>query len=293
MFHPISSSASHQKAVPSASKKGAILPRQNVAHKGFVLFSFLICLFFLYFSVTHSAAAIAAGKRGLSVCAGVVIPSLFPFFVFSSLAVRCGLISSAGRAIAPVGRFLFRAPPGVTPVILMSMLSGSPVGASALVSLYESGEITKEETERFLPICSLASPAFILGSVAAMLGSAYYALVLYIVHVGSNFVLGFLFSRFFPKPEKILNSPKKGAIGREKLSASFVNAVKGSVTSILNVCGFVIIFCVIVSFLDISQIKDSVCALFSHLFIFPDGAGAARGLFDALFEIEQRVRRDQ
>lgn len=244
-----------------------------------------VCLFLLYFSVRSSAVSIAAGKRGLELCAGVVIPSLFPFFVFSGLAVRCGLIGAAGRFMAPAGRVLFRAPPSVTPVILMSMLSGSPVGASALCALLETGEIDKTECQRFLPLCSLASPAFILGSLAALLQNSTLALMLYAVHVGSNLLLGFLYSRAFPRQQGRRAQKRPAAPVREKFSQSFVLALKNAVTAILQVCGFVIIFCVIVAFLDASGIKGAACALGARLLPLDDGYALCAGLFDGFFEM--------
>ena len=49
-------------------------------------------------------ACVAAAKTGLELCGNVIVPSLFPFFVLSSLVVDLGLAGYLGRALEPVMR---------------------------------------------------------------------------------------------------------------------------------------------------------------------------------------------
>ena len=43
--------------------------------------------------------AIVGAKDGLTLCFNVIVPSLFPFFVLSSLVVDLGLAAYLGRAL--------------------------------------------------------------------------------------------------------------------------------------------------------------------------------------------------
>ena len=52
--------------------------------------------------------AMAAMKDGLSLCGNVILPSLFPFFVLSSLVVELGMSRCLGRLFQPVMAPLFR-----------------------------------------------------------------------------------------------------------------------------------------------------------------------------------------
>ena len=52
--------------------------------------------------------AIAGAKDGLTLCFNVIVPSLFPFFVLSSLVVDLGLAAYLGRAMERLMRPLFR-----------------------------------------------------------------------------------------------------------------------------------------------------------------------------------------
>ena len=58
--------------------------------------------------VTAPTQAMTGAKNGLTLCCNVIIPSLFPFFVLSSLAVDLGLAAYLGRLLEGVMRPLFR-----------------------------------------------------------------------------------------------------------------------------------------------------------------------------------------
>ena len=49
-----------------------------------------------------------AVREGLSLCGNVILPSLFPFFVLSSLVVELGMSRYLGKLLEPVMRPLFR-----------------------------------------------------------------------------------------------------------------------------------------------------------------------------------------
>ena len=52
--------------------------------------------------------AMEAARDGLTLCANVIVPSLFPFFVLSSLVVELGLAGYLGKLLEGVMRPLFR-----------------------------------------------------------------------------------------------------------------------------------------------------------------------------------------
>ena len=58
--------------------------------------------------VAAPGEAIAGAKDGLVLCFNVIVPSLFPFFVLSSLVVDLGLAAYLGRALEGLMRPLFR-----------------------------------------------------------------------------------------------------------------------------------------------------------------------------------------
>ena len=56
-----------------------------------------------------------AAREGLELCGGVLLPSLFPFFVLSSLSVDLGLMGGLGRVLEGLMRPLFRV---VVPILI-------------------------------------------------------------------------------------------------------------------------------------------------------------------------------
>ena len=58
--------------------------------------------------VAAPGEAIAGAKDGLTLCFNVIVPSLFPFFVLSSLVVELGMSRYLGRLLEPVMAPLFR-----------------------------------------------------------------------------------------------------------------------------------------------------------------------------------------
>ena len=77
-----------------------------------------------------------AARTGLQLCYNVIIPSLFPFFVLSSLVVELGLAGYVGRALEGVMRPLFRVPGSCASAVALGFIGGYPVGARTAISLY-------------------------------------------------------------------------------------------------------------------------------------------------------------
>ena len=91
-----------------------------------------------------------AAREGLGLCANVILPSLFPFFVLSGLVVELGLVGYAGRALECVMYPLFRVPGACASALALGFIGGYPVGARTAIGLYEKGLCSKIEAERLL-----------------------------------------------------------------------------------------------------------------------------------------------
>lgn len=194
-----------------------------------------------------------AAADGVALCAQVLIPSLFPFFVVSSLCVQTGLAALAGRAFEKPMRFLFGVPGVCAPAFALGLVGGYPVGARTAISLYEQGACTKAEAERLLAFCNNSGPAFILGAVgASMLGGTGAGALLYATHVLASVTVGVLFS-LRARRQSTTQRPVQGRIDVvcAPLGRAFTSAVTSSFSSILNVCAFVIFFAVVIRLLGL------------------------------------------
>lgn len=213
--------------------------------------------------------AMAAMKDGLRLCGNVIIPSLFPFFVLSSLVVELGLSRYLGKLFQPVMAPLFRVNGACASAVALGFVGGYPVGARTAIALYQSGQCSKTEAERLLAFCNNAGPAFILGVVGAgVFGSGTVGLLLYLAHIAASLCVGLLF-RFYRPHE----GPRRGSLTAPQFQAvrfpaAFTRSVTGALSSSLNICAFVLLFCVVIRMLSLAGVLETLAELLS-LFLSP------------------------
>ena len=202
----------------------------------------------------YPQASMEAARTGLKLCGNVIIPSLFPFFVLSSLVVELGLAGYLGRLLEGLMRPLFGVSGACASAFVLGFIGGYPVGAKTAISLYQNGMCTKTEAERLLAFCNNSGPAFILGVVGAgVFASSRVGVLLCLAHAMASVCIGVLF-RFYGRAGE-----KRGGAGRvsprfraQRFTSAFTGAVKNSFLSTLNICAFVVFFTVVIQMLMIS-----------------------------------------
>ena len=193
--------------------------------------------------------SVQAARQGLSLCGRVIVPSLFPFFVLSSLVVELGLARYPGRALGRVMRPLFRVGGAGASALVLGLVGGYPVGARTAIALYESGQCSKAETQRLLAFCNNSGPAFILGVVGAgVFRSGRAGLLLYLIHAAASLCVGLLF-RFYGGREESRAEFSPPPMHAARFPAAFTAAVQGAALSAVNICAFVTFFSVAVRLL--------------------------------------------
>lgn len=185
--------------------------------------------------------AMEAAKSGLTLCYNVIIPSLFPFFVLSSLVVELGLAGYLGRMLEGIMRPLFNVSGACASAFALGFIGGYPVGAKTAINLYEKGMCTKTEAERLLSFCNNSGPAFILGVVGAgIFSSSRVGLLLYLAHITASICVGILF-RFYKAGGKKKEARAQPQFHAERFTVAFTSSVKNSFffrAQYLRLCGF-------------------------------------------------------
>ena len=230
-----------------------------------------------------------AMRDGLRLCGNVILPSLFPFFVLSSLVVELGMSRYLGRLLEPVMIPLFRVNGSCASALALGFVGGYPVGARTAIQLYENGQCTRTEAERMLAFCNNSGPAFILGVVGAgIFGDSRVGLLLCLVHALASFCVGLVF-RFY-RPEKSQSHSSSLPIQVQRFSTAFTGAVKGAVTSTLNICAFVMCFTVLIRMLVLSGLLPALAAFLGKL-LAPLGLTEAwaRRLLTGVLELSSGV----
>ncbi len=196
----------------------------------------------------------SAAQQGISLCLDVIIPSLFPFFVLSSLIIELGFAAYIGRAFEGIMRPAFNVSGACSTALVLGFLGGYPVGAKTAVALYEKKMCTKVETERLLAFCNNSGPAFILGAVGAgILGSSSAGWLLYLTHTAASLTVGLLF-RFYKRGSSPSESGVRQPYSVTRLSTAFTSSVGNSFQSVFGICAFVIFFTVIIRLLYITGV---------------------------------------
>lgn len=208
-----------------------------------------------------SRQVIQSASYALRLCAGLILPTLFPFFVISILLNRMGLPAWLGSILAPgLGR-LFRVSGAGVSALFIGLTGGYPMGAAYIADMLESGHIDSEEAEHLLCFCNNSGPAFILSAVGVgVFSSPAVGLLLYIVHIAAAFITGLLM-RGGGRDCSIT----KLHIESISFSQAFPAAVKQAVVSALNVCGFVVCFTVLAGLLDAGGFVSLLCGFVSRL----------------------------
>lgn len=98
----------------------------------------LLCIGGLLFAFPEES--LEAAREGITLCLDVLIPSLFPFFVLSSLLIETGV---AGFCARPLSRWmypLFGVGGAGAAALVLGLIGGYPAGARTIAQLVERGE---------------------------------------------------------------------------------------------------------------------------------------------------------
>ncbi len=215
--------------------------------------------------VVFPKACVESARTGLELCGNVIIPSLFPFFVLSSLVVDLGLAGYLGRALEGVMRPLFRVGGSCASALALGFVGGYPVGARTAISLYQQGMCTRTEAQRMLAFCNNSGPAFVLGVVGAgVFADSKVGVLLYLSHMLASCIVGVVF-RFYGPRESGSEPRPRPTFQAKRFTAAFTQAVTGAMGSTINICAFVIFFTVILRLLTLSGILPALALLLSRI----------------------------
>ena len=221
-------------------------------HAGSVLCAALLML------LSHYAPDCAdAVRSALPLCLFSVIPSLFPFFAVSALAVSCGLAQDLGRLCAPLMRTVFHLPGCGAAALILGFLGGYPSGARMAADCFHAGLCSEEQAQSIACACNNTGPAFLIGMCGGgLFGSVRIGVFLYLIHVLSALAAAFLL-----RPDRCPPEDRFAAAPpMPSFSHALIRAVRSAGVSCLTVSSFVLFFSVILKLLQKTAILPSVSA---------------------------------
>lgn len=219
-------------------------------HKAFVVLKLKTAVLTVFAVLSAVAVLVLSSnvqvgiKKGLMLCANNVIPSLFLFTAVGLFISYSGVGSALGRIISPVTKVLFGLKGDAATVLLLSVVSGYPVGARLLNSLYKDGRITRPKALRMLTFSVNAGPSFIVTAVGlCMLKSTAVGVRLLVTHLTATVVIAILV-RLLPDRAFGNEAPSCSdkAPASRTLCDAFVSSVSDAGATMLSICAFVVFF---------------------------------------------------
>lgn len=194
-----------------------------------------ICMLVL---ILDSHTAMAGAKSGIDMCLQSVIPALFPFFILSIL-LTTGLTGRRLPMLRPLVRFT-GIPGGSESILLTGLLGGYPVGAQAIRTARASGTLSDAEAARMVVFCNNAGPAFIFGITAWIFPIRYLPWLLWFIQILSALLTGYLLPG---KSRRYISMPLSDP-------PSLPQALFAALRTMASVCGWVVVFRILLVFLE-------------------------------------------
>lgn len=187
--------------------------------------------------ILDARTALQGAREGIRLCLYTIVPSLLPFF-FLSMLLTGALMGTTVGFLRPLGAIL-GIPAGSESLLITGILGGYPTGAQAVAQNWRNGYLDANNANRMMVICNLAGPAFLFGIVGSQFSSVSVAWMLWMIHV-----LSALFTAaMLPKPIQQFTSVRRGT------PISVTEAVSRSIRVMATVCGWIVLFRVILAFL--------------------------------------------
>ena len=198
---------------------------------------FLITVSLILYVLAYPIDASYHTRAAIKLCAEAIVPTLFIFMVLSRILSHiCSHKAFDGKIIKFLSTF-FNIPSCIIPLCLTGIICGAPTGAFGICRMYDEGLCTKKEAEKACILASNCSAAFILGFVAAVLGSKIHTIYIFVTNTLTTLLVYLIFFK-----DKTAKSDAKLKVRKVYLSELITESISSSVTSTITLCGYIILF---------------------------------------------------
>ncbi|MDE5601130.1 MAG: hypothetical protein K2J16_01375 [Clostridia bacterium] len=213
------------------------------------IFACIAIIAFMVMMLAKPDFYLNSARRGLTLFATSVLPSLFPFYFFSLLLTYIGAAKTVSTIFKNPVRLLYNAPKESAYVLILSMLSGYPIGASMTAELYSAGAITQKEAKSIAAFASTSGPIFMLGTVgSAIFNDVRVGVVVLISHYLAALINGLIYrvrktdkSRRSRKSSNTETPPDIRIMSNQDYDSLMSKTIANSTLSMLYVGGYIVI----------------------------------------------------
>jgi len=188
--------------------------------------------------IIDGRTATTAVADGIGLCIQVVIPALFPFMCLG-LLMNHALFGKRIAFLQLLNHYC-GIPNGAETIMLTGLLGGYPIGAQSTANAWSMGLLNKKTAQRMLSFCNNAGPAFIFGLAGGIFHSLREVVALWVVLILSSVLTAII----LPGKEHCATTlPNNQQI-------TVTQAIEQSVRTMGYICAWVVLFRMLIAFLD-------------------------------------------
>ncbi len=219
---------------------------------------FITAMAVMLFFIFYPSLAISSAYSHLNIWFNSIVPSVFPFIICISLMESIDIPSPRGSFSCLICRSLFALPTDVIMPVVISLLSGFPMGARSAVSLYKSGRINSDELQRLLCFINAPSPVFTICVIGTglLFSPAYGRLILFSC-LASTLLASVISSFYYTKKPFYTSKPQP--------LSSKTDIIADSILGILKIGAYVIFFGIINDMLSLIPKFGAAFTLFTEM----------------------------
>ena len=209
----------------------------------------IFILIILFAIIISPEKYIAVSYNAILVWSKILLPALFPFFVFTKLLTSLGVVEKLSSNFKNISYKLYKTKPISSYIFCMSILTGYPVGSKLTYDLYCNGNLSKEDAKKCVTFTSNSGPMFIVGTVGiGMLNNNICGYIILASHIIGSLLNGLLYRNV--KTDENYTKNDKNIVKNGNFSLS--NSILDSISSILLIGGIMVIAFIIIEIIIIS-----------------------------------------
>lgn len=235
------------------------------------IYNYLVLVILLILCIEmlqNSLLVISAVQNAYNIWANNVFPSLFPFFVISSILIGINFPRVLGEITKPLMNKLFKIKSDTAFIFIMGLLSGSPSNAKYAREMYLNGSITLNDANKILIFTHFSSPIFILGTMTTFLNNKSIGIYILVIHYITNVIMGLFIRNINPNKDEISKISLKKVLyeasnSTDNISSIVTKSIVSSINTIIMILGVISISTVLIAIINnsINLSKLSECII--------------------------------